>query len=343
MNLVSRRIHTLLPIALALILPGLSLYANATEIQIAPPRLVVGWFLASALLYGWWKLIWELWEFKSYPRKARLILLISVFIIFTAGFFYRLNVEATGQFNRYYFFRIALATIMFLAIQYAMRAQENIARLRLEKEQIQTEHYRTQLKAIRAQIDPHFLFNSLNTLRYLVRQGHAHAEPFVMSLSDFYRQTLNHQQSSCLPLSEELEVLSSYLFLMKSRNEEAVQVDIQVDPDLQASLIPTLALQTVVENCFKHNSMTAKKPLRISVRDEQGYIVVKNNRQPKLRKPASSGFGLETLRKRYALMNIADGVQVEENEAFFSTKLKLIREQLLVQIPPTSMAQLREL
>ena len=112
--------------------------------------------------------------------------------------------------------------MLIVIIQFAIRSQANIAKLQLEKEQLLTENYKTQLKAIRNQIDPHFLFNSFNTLRSMIRYNHPKSEDFVISLSEFYRQTLKSHENVNLPLAEELSVLKSYLFLMKTRNEKAV-------------------------------------------------------------------------------------------------------------------------
>lgn len=215
--------------------------------------------------------------------------------------------------------------VLILSIQYALKAQQNIARLSLEKEQLQSENYKTQLKALRAQIDPHFLFNSLNTLRSMVRQHHANSEKFVMSLADFYRQTLKHNENTPLPLSDELEVLKSYVFLMKSRNEGSVSVTYAIEEGSDQMHLPALALQVVVENCFKHNSMTAKSPLNIRISNtEDGYIEVCNNLQPKLGNDDPSGLGLEMLRKRYELIKIPQGVVVTETPDTFCVKLKLI-------------------
>jgi LytS/YehU family sensor histidine kinase len=112
---------------------------------------------------------------------------------------------------------------------------------------------------------------------------------------------------------------------MKSRNEEAVLVELEVNEALLSYQLPTLALQLVVENCFKHNSMTSKKPLRIAIKGlENLYIQVCNNIQPKLGESETSGKGLELLRKRYELMDIEDGIIVKETKEQFCVKLKLI-------------------
>ena len=220
--------------------------------------------------------------------------------------------------------RPILGVFIFLVIQYTMKVQENIANLQVEKERMQTEHYKAQLKVLHAKIDPHFLFNSLNTLRAMVRHGHSNSEKFILGLSDFYRQTLKYNENTKLRLSEELSILESYLFLMKNRNEEAIFVDISIEQCLYSFFLPTLALQIVTENCFKHNSMTSKMPLRIEISNTDKCIVVKNNIQPKIKAGESTGNGLNSLAKRYELMNISNGVIIEQSSDHFTVKLKLI-------------------
>ncbi len=318
-------INVILPIALSVLLPGLSFYTNSG--WLIPERLGFfgSWFIASISLYILWYLLWFLWGLTSGFKQWWSLLLPAAFVGLIFGILYLLIFKDAEDLKWYFVLRITLAAILFLAIQYALKAQQNISRLQLEKEQIQKENYRVQLKALQAKIDPHFLFNSLNTLRSMVRQQHTNSEQFIMSLSDFYRQTLNHNEDTILPLSEELEVLHSYLFLMKNRNEKAVSVSVDIDDSLRQFHLPTLALQGVVENCFKHNSMTTKRPLHIEINNtDDYYIVVSNNIQPKIGDKNSSGYGLELLRKRYELMNVQQGVIIEQAPNQFTVKLKLI-------------------
>ena len=112
---------------------------------------------------------------------------------------------------------------------------------------------------------------------------------------------------------------------MKSRNEEAVKIDIRMEHDYLSMELPTLALQVVVENCFKHNSMTSRMPLHIEIgTTDDHYITIKNNVQPKIGIKGDSGLGLELLRKRYELMKEEKGILVEQTPETFTVKLKLI-------------------
>jgi sensor histidine kinase YesM len=319
------KINVILPIILAVILPGLSFFANSGQDFSDGLEIFQRWLVASVILYLLWYILWYLWDIKTLYKRQWYVLGMGMAVASVAIAFYLLIDKTTVDFDGLLALRFSIVILMFLTIHYAMRAQNSISKLLLEKEQNQTENYKAQLRALRAKIDPHFLFNSLNTLRTMVRHQNSKSEEFVMSLSNFYRQTLKHNDNIALQFSEELAILQSYLFLMKSRNEEAVKVDIQIDQEVHHHQLPSLALQIVVENCFKHNSMTSKMPLHIQIRNtEDFYIEVINNVQPKLGDQNPSGMGLDLLRRRYALMNVNQGVIVEETPDRFSVKLKLI-------------------
>lgn len=283
------------------------------------------WVYSSMVIYLLWHILWRFWDIKLLWQKLVYLLGGFLFIISIIWLPTILAVDNLEDDNWFPLFRIIMGMILLAAVQYALKAQESIAHLLLEKEQMQTENYKAQLKALRAQIDPHFLFNTLNTLRSMVRQQHPNSERFIISLSDFYRKTLKHNNNASLPLSEELAVLESYLFVMKSRNEEAIDVQLNVDPSVYQRHLPALALQIVVENCFKHNSMTSKMPLKIEVKDtEDAYVQVSNNIQPKLGYNSPSGYGLDLLRKRYELLKIDQGLIIEKTADQYTARLKLI-------------------
>lgn len=279
------------------------------------------------MLYVLWHLLWNLWGPGTIYSKAKSIVLLLVFLVSVASFRLSIDFQHIDPVKWHYLGRLIFAGILFLIIQYAMRSQQHLAQLRLEKEQIQTENYKAQLQSIRTKIDPHFLFNSLNTLRSMVRQQHVNSEQFIMSLSDFYRQTLKYNENTTLPLSAELAVLESYVFLMKNRSAEAVMLTMAL-PALNPSLhLPTMALQVVVENCFKHNRMSSREPLQIEVsQTQEGYVEVKNNLQPKLSVAEPSGYGLELLQKRYELLAISAGVLIDQTTDSFRVNLKLIEK-----------------
>lgn len=305
---------------LALLLPALRFYSNSEIISSIDYSFVGAWFYSSLVLYSLWYFLWLLWDIKQGNKKWYALILFGITVTLIVLNNRLFDVSSDGV-----FIRVFIPFMFFLTIQYALKSQRKVSKLLLEKEQLQTENYKAQLKTLRAQVDPHFLFNSLNTLRSMIRQHHSGSEQFVLSLSDFYRQTLRHNENTTIPLSEELKVLQSYLYLMKSRNEKAVQIKLNIDESLLKHQIPTMALQIVVENCFKHNSMSSKKPLLIDITSTKDfYVRICNNVQTKFADNNLTGMGLELLRKRYELMNIKHGLIFKHTTEQFCVQLKLI-------------------
>lgn len=313
----------LLPIALAVFLPGLNLFSNSALQEEYELDFYKKWFYATLVLYPLW-LVLE-WVSKMKFKYKFLLIILSI-ILFTAIIYFLLALFEEWTAIRWVFIiKFFSASMLFLVIQYALQTQKNVTQLKIEKEQMQTENYRAQLESLRAKVDPHFLFNSLNTLRTMVRHNDAKSEQFILSLSDFYRQTLKYNEAKVIKLLDEIKLLESYLFLMKNRNGEAISITIDIQKELYKMHIPTLAMQTVVENCFKHNMMTSKAPLKIEIiNTADDAIEVINNIQPKLVKQPTSGYGLEFLKKRYELLGIYDGVEIDQTEEEFTTRLKLI-------------------
>lgn len=319
-------IEKILPIALCIVFPALNAITtrgieNITDID---SLILFRWVTVSIMLYLLWMLLDYISKKAETYRFLKSIIAATVLLIIFYNIFLLTPLFENKNMKWMFVVRYFIAIIPFLIIQYAFRANKKVAQLELEKQRIQTENYKVQLEALRTKADPHFLFNSLNTLRTMVRHRDPKSEQFILSLSDFYRQTLRYNESTLIKLIDEVKVLESYLFLMKNRNEEAIQISIHIAEELYEYQIPTLALQTVVENCFKHNMMTSKMPLNIDIQSADNYIEIKNNVQPRITNSSSSGYGLENLKKRYELLNIENGMDIESTDDYFLVKLKLI-------------------
>lgn len=321
-------IEKILPIVLCLVFPPLNAITTRgiTDLSEVNGIMFTRWFSISAMLYILWHLLAYVTEKAQTYKWIKVVIAGVVFCIVTYNVFLLTDLFQRPSMKWMFVIKYFIAIIPFLIIQYAFRANKRVAQLELEKQQMQTENYKVQLESLRAKVDPHFLFNSLNTLRTMVRNKDEKSEQFVLSLSDFYRQTLQHDETTTIDLKQEVKVLESFLFLMKNRNEQAVHVSIAIDEKLSNYQIPTLALQTVVENCFKHNMMTSRSPLTIEIRStDADAIEVRNTIQAKIEPPKTSGYGLENLKKRYELLGIQNGVEIRKNETEFTTVLKLIR------------------
>lgn len=181
-----------------------------------------------------------------------------------------------------------------------LRAREQRIQLRQRLEQ---DRVRFQLEALRSQVDPHFLFNSFNTLVQLIETEPEKAVAHVDDLSTFFRNILTVRDKDLIPLGEELELLATYFGLEQRRFGSAIALDVQVPEVERAALVVPLTLQLLVENALKHNVATLQRPLHIIVKVLNGELVVYNPLQPRLTPPRSTGFGLDSIRKRYAALS----------------------------------------
>jgi len=192
-----------------------------------------------------------------------------------------------------------------------------------EKELLKRENLHAQLNALRTQVNPHFLFNNLNTLSSLIPENPKHAVDFVQQLSKVYRHILEVEDEKSIPLKDELELLNAYIFLLKTRFGNNLQVNITIsDEKLQKKIVP-LSLQILMENAIKHNIVSSDKPLHIDVSTENDSLVVSNNLQMKKQINESTGIGLDNIRNRYKMLSDKP-VTVTESEGNFTVSIPLI-------------------
>ena len=193
-----------------------------------------------------------------------------------------------------------------------------------ESESLKVETIKAQLNSLRSQLDPHFLFNSLNTLASLLGETNTPAQDFLSQLSDVYRYLLINRENNEVPLKEEIDFLNAYVYLTKIRFRENINIDIKISKESYKKSIAPLSLQMLVENAIKHNAATAESPLQISVYDiEAEYIVVKNAIQEKKILTNSTGLGLLNIINRYKFLTTKE-VKVYSNANQFTVEIPLL-------------------
>jgi two-component sensor histidine kinase len=192
-----------------------------------------------------------------------------------------------------------------------------------EKEMLKRESLKAQIDALKTQVNPHFLFNNLNTLSAIIPEHPEQAVDFVQQLSKVYRHILEVRDEESIPVKDELDVLKAYAFLLKTRFGNNIEIEIDVPDDkLQKKIIP-LSLQLLMENAIKHNIISMEKPLYIRVFSENGNLVVSNNLQIKNQVIESTGIGLENIRNRYKILGDKT-VKVIANGTSFNVSIPLI-------------------
>lgn len=191
----------------------------------------------------------------------------------------------------------------------------------IENERLKQQNLQTELAALKNQIDPHFLFNSLNSLTCLIRDNDE-ATQFVKKLSFMYRYILQSGDRDLVSLKEELKFLKSYSYLIKTRYRDRFTIDIEIDEKYHEKEIPPLALQLLVENAVKHNEISETNPLTVKIFYKDGFIYVENILQPRTVMAEGTGNGLVNLDKRYYLIEKQNIVITKEDNKF-SVKLPL--------------------
>lgn len=172
----------------------------------------------------------------------------------------------------------------------------------VKAEILERENSQIRFETLKSQLNPHFLFNSLNVLSSLIKKDSDRAQNFVDEFSSVYRYTLDVIEKPVVELKEEIDFAKSFLFLQKIRFDNAVDMEINVDAAKLNYLVPPLAIQTLLENVFKHNKASEDNPLKIKIYNEDNWLVIVNNLQPKIKGSDSKGVGLNNLNKRYELL-----------------------------------------
>jgi len=208
------------------------------------------------------------------------------------------------------------------AVLWFKRGQESL----IKSEKLEKENSQIRYETLKNQLNPHFLFNSLNVLSSLIKRDTDKAQNFVDEFSSVYRYTLDVIEKPVVELREELDFAKSYLFLQKIRFDNAVNTEIHVDASKLSYLVPPLAVQTLLENAFKHNKATGDHPLKIKICDENYFLIVVNNLQPKIKGTDSKGVGLTNLRKRYELLG-EELPQYSVTEKEYIAKIPLIKPE----------------
>ncbi len=254
---------------------------------------------------------------------AVMILRMIVNLLFASGIFIRLLDESIVA---VFFFLFGLL-VVFLDIGIILLNKWRFSLAEIER--FKKENLETQFEMLRIQVNPHFLFNSLNTLSSLIYQNQDTAATFVREMSSVYRYILEKRKAELVPLSEELEFADSYRYLLSLRFDQKLIFEMNVSEKCSDMLIVPLTLQLLIENAVKHNVVSTKKPLTIRIFTENdNRLVVHNNLQKKPVASYSSGIGLENIRSRLSFIS-GKNLMVTENETEYIVKVPLIAKNEL--------------
>ncbi|BAO74252.1 histidine kinase [Winogradskyella sp. PG-2] len=183
--------------------------------------------------------------------------------------------------------------------------------------------------ALKNQLDPHFLFNSLNVLTSLIEENPDNAQRFTTSLSKVYRYVLEQKNKELVTVDEELNFARTYMSLLKMRFEDSIIFEIPDKASNPESKVVPLSLQLLLENAVKHNMVTSSKPLNIKIYEDGNHLVVMNNLQPKQIVKKSSGVGLENIKQRYNLLSDRK-VYINQRDKDFAVAIPMLTKQVSI-------------
>lgn len=183
-------------------------------------------------------------------------------------------------------------------------------------ERLQKEQAMSQVASLRSQMDPHFLFNSLNVLSGLIKQDTDRAEAFVNDFAKVYRYLLEVKDEIVVPLKKELAFAEQYLHLQKTRFQKGLEVEINISPESLDLYLPPLSLQEAISNAIKHNSLTEEQPLKLKLLAKGNRLSIHNNYQPRSEEQESTGTGLNNIKERYRLLDGSEPRFERMNQSF---------------------------
>lgn len=324
----------------SLLLIGWFTHVNFETIKGLWLILIVSFMLGFSLL-GFATLWGAEWLHRNYPQYATRRYKMRLFYIGIALALFLLNYAVfvtiklvVGAHHPFLFpnggwgilLLIWLVEWVVIGLLMANRSMQKTLELQQRTAQLQSAYDMARYSALQNQIDPHFLFNSLNTLVSEIEYDPKNAVVFVRNLSDVYRYVLRMRERKLVSLAEEIDFLQAYVFLQKVRLGECVEIVNRIPDDLQEANIPPLTLQLLVENAFKHNIVSEQKKLMLTLSCQDGYLCVENNLNIRKRDDAAcAGVGLQNLDSRCQLVT-GKPLQIIKNDQTFCVKVPLINE-----------------
>jgi sensor histidine kinase YesM len=253
-----------------------------------------------------------------YTVPLSVLLLVGWYNIFTAGAVdWNIITQST---------LVILIAVIFITHVYetAFLVRESESEM-IRNEQLERAKAEAELEALRNQIDPHFIFNSLNTLSHLIEEKPSKAKQFNDTLADVYRYILQNKSRDLVLLRDEMEFLESYFLLLQIRFEKAVFLEVSLADNVRdLFLVPPISLQVLAENTIKHNEFSEANPLVLEIKLQDEVLVVHNPIRRKLLRRPSSGIGLQNLRERYKLTTSKD-IIIQDSGTDFIVHLPVLK------------------
>lgn len=306
MSKISRS-EKVLPFAIALFVPAItqlnnSLYVGEVNYSVS----FVNYLQAVALLLVLWYInSWLLLKTENAKNSISITLAVNAVIVVLLSVLSgtALVQEIAGQYSPLFLMiRLSMIVLIINIVLRVFHGQRKNAELEVQNLSLKAENLRFQVDILKQQINPHFLFNSLNTLLDLVENDSEDSVVYIQNFSGLYRNVLLSAQYDFITLSQELEFLDAYCNLLKVRFKESIDLEIEIEEGQKDLLVPPLSLQFLVENAVKHNELSVNEPLKISIKATKGILIIKNKIKTKEFSVPGEKVGLINLQKRFSIL-----------------------------------------
>lgn len=288
-----------------------------------------------------WTPKWERFRFLIGIIGSITLTMIGIFIIRFVIFVVFENNSVSyfvqNEHIKFYVFSLLITMVVslfFHAIYFYKKAQEN----KVKEQKVIAGTASAQFESLKNQIDPHFLFNSLNVLSSLIEENPDSAQKFTTSLSKIYRYVLEQKDKELVSVQEELNFAKTYMNLLKMRFENSITFELPENFNNDDAKVVPLSLQLLLENCIKHNVVSESKPLHIKIYIENNQLVIENNLQKKEILSDRKGVGLQNIVNRYSILTDRK-VWVLENENSFKVGLPILTKQITIMETKTNYNQ----
>jgi len=218
-----------------------------------------------------------------------------------------------------------IATVFICIFQSGLNFYKQAQEKAAEAEKLQREYAQVRLQALKNQVNPHFLFNSLSVLSSLVHLSPETSDKFIQQLTKAYRYILEQKDVEWVTLKSELDFLDAYFFLLQIRFDKKIKLVKEIALDPRDYALPPLTLQLLIENAVKHNKMSNNEPLTIRIANNGEFLVVVNNVNKREQHETSTGIGLENIQKRYAYITVKK-IEIIQTDDNFSVRIPLIKD-----------------
>lgn len=263
---------------------------------------------------------------------STLITLVGLFFLrgVTTVFYFGNSLESflenqTWQNYQFGFWITLTIVIGFHVVYFYNRYQQN----RIKEQKVIAGTASAKFDALKNQLDPHFLFNSLNVLSSLIEENPVNAQKFTTALSKVYRYVLEQKSKELVTVDEELKFAKTYMSLLKMRFEDSIVFTMPETAQNPNSKVVPLSLQLLLENAVKHNMVTSSKPLNIKIYETNGYLVVENNLQPKQIVKKSTGVGLNNIKQRYQLLTNKK-ININQQSSTFAVSIPMLTKKITI-------------